>query len=157
MEEEPVYQDMATEGPSEDSDVENQPIDPESWKDGDIVTGKATGAHDEVPAKPLQPDFENGSCVRESGKYVKDRLLLIDRGEFSQSYTLFAFDLTPDQECADHYSLIKTGNLRVEVRFATALPSTVNMMVYGVFDKVLKVNHRRYVLFDYMRLRTPYS
>ncbi|KAH1183235.1 hypothetical protein KIL84_004727 [Mauremys mutica] len=48
MEEAPVYQDMATEGPSEDSDVENQLIDPESWKDGDIVTGKATGAHDEV-------------------------------------------------------------------------------------------------------------
>ncbi|KAG6938166.1 hypothetical protein G0U57_007069 [Chelydra serpentina] len=28
MEEEPVYEDMATDGPSEDSDVENQPIDP---------------------------------------------------------------------------------------------------------------------------------
>ncbi|XP_044839592.1 uncharacterized protein F54H12.2-like [Mauremys mutica] len=157
MEEAPVYQDMATEGPSEDSDVENQLIDPESWKDGDIVTGKATGAHDEVPAKPLQPDFENGSCVREymqlgqaTGKYVKDCLLLIDRGEFGQSYTLFAFDLTPDQECADHYSLIKTGYLRAEVRFATALPSTVNVIVYGVFDNVLKVNHRRNVLFDCM-------
>ncbi|KAH1183194.1 hypothetical protein KIL84_004686 [Mauremys mutica] len=145
---------------------------------------------EQVPAKPLQPDFENGSCVREymqlgqaTGKYVKDWstcgtlktvpqvllfflriqtntaatlkhvkdcLLLIDRGEFGQSYTLFAFDLTPDQECADHYSLIKTGYLRAEVRFATALPSTVNVIVYGVFDNVLKVNHRRNVLFDCM-------
>ncbi|KAH1166509.1 hypothetical protein KIL84_015681 [Mauremys mutica] len=48
MEEEPAYEDMATEGPSVDSDVENQLIDPESWKDGDVVTGKATEAHDEV-------------------------------------------------------------------------------------------------------------
>ncbi|XP_044870339.1 pepsin A-like [Mauremys mutica] len=38
MEEESVYKDMAAERLSEDSDVENQPIDPESWKDGDIVT-----------------------------------------------------------------------------------------------------------------------
>lgn len=48
MEEEPIYEDMATEGPLEDSDVENQPIDPKSWKDGDVVTGKATEVHDEV-------------------------------------------------------------------------------------------------------------
>ncbi|XP_039339582.1 uncharacterized protein LOC120369889 isoform X2 [Mauremys reevesii] len=48
MEEEPAYEDMATEGPSVDSNVENQLIDPESWKDGDVVTGKATEAHDEV-------------------------------------------------------------------------------------------------------------
>ncbi|XP_043366252.1 uncharacterized protein LOC119854079 isoform X2 [Dermochelys coriacea] len=41
---------MATEGPSEDSDVENQPIDPKSWKDGNVVTGKATEAHDEEGA-----------------------------------------------------------------------------------------------------------
>ncbi|KAH1171782.1 hypothetical protein KIL84_007400, partial [Mauremys mutica] len=37
MEEEPVYEEMATEGPSEYSNVENHPIDPESWKDGDVV------------------------------------------------------------------------------------------------------------------------
>ncbi|TFK04431.1 rho GTPase-activating protein 22 [Platysternon megacephalum] len=48
MEAEAVYEDMATDGPSADSDVENQPIDPESWKDGDIVTGKASEAHEEV-------------------------------------------------------------------------------------------------------------
>ncbi|TFJ96024.1 Myotubularin-related protein 5 [Platysternon megacephalum] len=50
MEEEPVYADMATEGPSVDSNVENQLIDPGSWKDGDVVTGKATEAHDEESA-----------------------------------------------------------------------------------------------------------
>ncbi|XP_065263663.1 deleted in malignant brain tumors 1 protein-like [Emys orbicularis] len=117
---------------------------------------------EQVPAKPLQPDFETGNCVREymqlmqaTGKYVKDCSLLIDRGEFAQGYTLYAFDLTPDQQCADHYSLIKTGNLRAEIRFAMALPSTVNMIVYGVFDNVLEVNHRRNVLFDYMVLEMP--
>ncbi|KAH1183000.1 uncharacterized protein F54H12.2-like [Mauremys mutica] len=112
---------------------------------------------EQVPGKPLQPDFENGNCVREymqlvqaTGKYVKGRLLLINSDEFVQGYTLYAFDLTPDQECADHYSLIQTGNLRAEIRFALALPSTVNMIVYGVFDNVLEVNHRRNILFDYM-------
>ncbi|XP_044885036.1 uncharacterized protein F54H12.2-like [Mauremys mutica] len=110
-----------------------------------------------VPTKPLQPDFEAGRCVREymnlvqtAGKHMKDRSLLIDREEFAQGYTLFAFDLSPDQECADHYSLIKTGNLRAEIRFGKALTVTVNMIVYGVFDNVIEINQRRNVLFDYM-------
>ncbi|XP_053873628.1 uncharacterized protein F54H12.2-like [Malaclemys terrapin pileata] len=112
---------------------------------------------EEIPTKPLQPDFEAGCCVREymnlvqtAGKYMKDRSLLIDHEEFAQGYTLFAFDLSPDQECADHYSLIKTGNLRAEVRFGKALTVTINMIVYGVFDNVIEINQRRNVLFDYM-------
>lgn len=112
---------------------------------------------EQTPTKPLQPDFENGNCVREymqlvqtSGKHTKDRALIINREEFALGYTLFAFDLSPDQECADHYSLIKTGNLRAEIRFAVALPTTVNMIVYGVFDNVIEINQRRNVLFDYM-------
>ncbi|XP_050795693.1 uncharacterized protein F54H12.2-like [Gopherus flavomarginatus] len=112
---------------------------------------------EQVPTKPLQPDFEAGRCVREymnlvqtAGKHMKDRSLLIDREEFAQGYTLFAFDLSPDQECADHYSLIKTGNLRAEIRFGKALTVTVNMTVYGVFDNVIEINQRRNVLFDYM-------
>lgn len=112
---------------------------------------------EQVPAKPLQPDFEAGNSVREymnlvqtAGKHLKDKSLLINRDEFAKGYTLFAFDLSPDQECADHYSLIKTGNLRAEIRFARALPHTINMVVYGVFDNVIEINHRRNVLFDYM-------
>ncbi|XP_034612914.1 uncharacterized protein F54H12.2-like [Trachemys scripta elegans] len=112
---------------------------------------------EQIPTKPLQPDFEAGRCVREymnlvqtAGKHMKDCSLLIDREEFAQGYTLFAFDLSPDQECADHYSLIKTGNLRAEIRFGKALMVTVNMIVYGVFDNVIEINQRRNILFDYM-------
>ncbi|XP_060092554.1 uncharacterized protein F54H12.2-like [Heteronotia binoei] len=92
---------------------------------------------EQVPTKPLQTNFEGGNCVREymqlvqaTGKHMKDRSLLVNREEFAQGYTLFAFDLSPDQECADHYSLIKTGNLQAEVWLARALPHTVNVIVY---------------------------
>ncbi|XP_053903605.1 uncharacterized protein F54H12.2-like [Malaclemys terrapin pileata] len=112
---------------------------------------------EQIPTKPLQPDFEAGRCMREymnlvqtAGKHMKDRSLLIDREEFAQGYTLFAFDLFPNQECADHYSLIKTRNLRAEIRFGKALTVTVNMIVYGVFDNVIEINQKRNVLFDYM-------
>ncbi|XP_066478493.1 uncharacterized protein F54H12.2-like [Tiliqua scincoides] len=111
----------------------------------------------QIPAKPFQPRFDEGNCVREymslvhaSGKHMKDKALLINREDYARGYTLFGFDLSPDQECGSHYSLINTGNLRAEIRFARPLPQTVNMIVYGVFDKIIEINHRRSVLFDYM-------
>ncbi|XP_019375886.1 PREDICTED: uncharacterized protein F54H12.2-like [Gavialis gangeticus] len=109
---------------------------------------------EKTPTKPLQPDFKNGKCatkymqlVQAAGKHTKDRALVINHEEFALGYTLFAFDLSPDQECADHYSLIKTGNLKAEIGFAAALPTTVNKIVYGVFDNVIEINQRRNVLF----------
>ncbi|XP_027674070.2 uncharacterized protein F54H12.2-like [Chelonia mydas] len=73
---------------------------------------------EQIPTKPLQPDFKAGCCVREymnlvqtAGKHMKDRSLLIDHEEFAQSYSWFAFDLAPDQKCIDLYSPIKTRNL----------------------------------------------
>ncbi|XP_054842584.1 uncharacterized protein F54H12.2-like [Eublepharis macularius] len=112
---------------------------------------------EQVPSKPFQPDFEAGNNVREymslvqtAGKHLQDRPLLVDREEYRHGYTLFAFDLSPDQDCTGHYSLIKTGNLRAEIRFAAALPRTINLIVYGVFDNVIEINHNRNVLFDYM-------
>ncbi|TFK02263.1 xyloside xylosyltransferase 1 [Platysternon megacephalum] len=53
MEEESVYEDTAAERSSEDSDVENQPIDPESWKDSDIVTTSSEDEEDKE-RRPLR-------------------------------------------------------------------------------------------------------
>ncbi|XP_078250549.1 uncharacterized protein F54H12.2-like [Pogona vitticeps] len=111
----------------------------------------------QVPAKPLQPDYANGLCIREymqlvqtSGKAMKDQDIFITPNEFPHGYTLYAFDLTPDHGCSEHYSLIKTGNLRAEIRFAQPLTATINMLLYGVFDNVIEISHSRNVLFDYM-------
>ncbi|XP_066486078.1 uncharacterized protein F54H12.2-like [Tiliqua scincoides] len=111
----------------------------------------------QIPTKPFQPDFQEGSCVREymslvhaSGKHMKDKGLLVNREDFVRGYMLCAFDLSPDQKCGDHYSLINMGNLRAEVRFARPLQQTINMIVYGVFDNIIEINNQRNVLFDYM-------
>ncbi|KAM3848300.1 uncharacterized protein F54H12.2-like [Vipera latastei] len=112
---------------------------------------------EQIPAKPLQPDYEHGLFVREymqmvqaTGKGMKDRPLLISREEFNRGYTLYCFDLSPDQGCSEHYSLIRNGNLRAEIRFAQPLPNTVNMILYAIFENLIEISHTRNVLFDYM-------
>ncbi|KAI2647385.1 hypothetical protein H4Q32_030010 [Labeo rohita] len=64
----------------------------------------------QFPAKPLQPDFAGGSAIREF--YQKDSL---------KGYTLYAFNLKPDEDCGQHISLIKSGNIRLEARFKQLL------------------------------------
>ncbi|XP_063786015.1 uncharacterized protein F54H12.2-like [Pseudophryne corroboree] len=109
------------------------------------------------PAKPFQPDFEHSNTVREyvsliqiTNKQKSDSGILIDREEYLDGYTLFAFDLSPEQECVEHLSLIRTGNLRAEFRFVEALDWTVNVIIYALFDNIIEINQRRDVLYDYL-------
>ncbi|XP_039597116.1 uncharacterized protein F54H12.2-like [Polypterus senegalus] len=111
---------------------------------------------EQIPAKPFQPDFASGYSAREyynlvlaTGKHLKDQALSITHSEFSQGYTVFAFDLTPDQECGGRFSLVKTGNMSFELCFHVPLPWTVNLIVYAIFDNIIEINQRRNVLYDY--------
>ncbi|XP_058246887.1 uncharacterized protein F54H12.2-like [Hemibagrus wyckioides] len=110
----------------------------------------------QYPAKPFQPDFRSGNAIREfysliqaSGKQLKDQPLAINREEYSNGYTLFAFNLNPEDDCGQHLSLIKSGNMGLELRFHVPLPRTVNLIVYTSFDSILEINNRRNVLIDY--------
>lgn len=110
----------------------------------------------QFPAKPLQPDFASGSAVREfyqlataTGRHLKNQALSINRDDFLKGYSLYAFNLTPDEDCGQHISLIKSGNIRLEARFKQPLPHTINLIVYAVFDSIIEVSNRRQVLADY--------
>ncbi|KAM3914020.1 uncharacterized protein F54H12.2-like [Leptodactylus fuscus] len=110
----------------------------------------------QIPARPFQPDFETASAVREyaallhiSGKQRSDSGSAIDRDEFINGYTCFAFDLSPDQGPGGHFSLIKTGNLRAEVHFAVPTPHTVNMIVYSIHTNIVEINNRREIVCDF--------
>lgn len=108
------------------------------------------------PAKPFQPLFERRQFVREyyqlvqtTGRHLKDRSLAITREDFGAGYTLFCFNLEADGGHSGNVSLIKTGNVRLEVRFRAALQRTVNLVCYAVFDSIIEISNRRQVLLDY--------
>jgi len=111
----------------------------------------------QIPAKPLQPDFSNNLFVRSylglftgTGMYLEDEGNDVSRFEYAHGFTLFAFDLTPDLSIdAGHFQLVKQGNLRLELHFAQALPTTISVVVYAEFDNVIEIDRSRNVLFDY--------
>ena len=109
-----------------------------------------------VPAKPLQPNFENGSYIRSyvnlfsaTGKHAQDEGNELTRDDFGNGYIFFGFDLTPDACDGGCFHLVRKGNLRIEIHFAAALAQTVNVVVYGEFEAVLEIDKGRNVIYDY--------
>jgi hypothetical protein len=84
------------------------------------------------------------------GKLGQDWAPDITLEEYKNGYTLWCVDFTKDQEAqTDKFHLIQTGNLGVEVQFAAYITTTLNCVVYAVFDNMLEINKQREVAIDY--------
>ena len=90
---------------------------------------------DGLPTRaPLQLDFSQTGGVSaieafanlffSNGTWNKDRGIYIDRNDFVSGTTLFAFELEPNySQQGEYLCLVKSGNVRLEVQFATTLSS----------------------------------
>ena len=110
----------------------------------------------QVPAKPLQPNFETGQYVRSyvnlfsaTGKQAQDEGNELTRDDFGNGYTFFGFDLTPDACDGGCFHLVQKGNLRIEIHFAAPLAQTVNVVVYGESEAVLEIDKGRNIIYDH--------
>lgn len=113
-----------------------------------------------VPStKALTPKFTqtNGeSCTQAYqtlftglNKMYNDTGSFISLQEYSQGYTVYCFDLSPDLNSGDHMNLLRKGNLRLEMRFQNALTQTIMVLVYAEFQNILEIDRSRNVIFDY--------
>ena len=114
----------------------------------------------QIPGKPLQPRFENSGCGYIEAfhtVFTDSRIHLLNEGidvnnvTYHAGYCLFAFDLTPDLSAyfTSHWNLMRSGSLRIEVRFAQALTETINCVVYADFDNVLEIESIRQIIMDF--------
>ena len=110
----------------------------------------------EQPAKPIKCNFTIRhvaeaymSLFTETGKAFKDEDIDVSIVDYIGGYALFCYDLTPDLGDSDHYSLIKTSTVSLEIDFAEALRETINVIVYAEFQNVLEVDRNRNVFFDF--------
>lgn len=108
--------------------------------------------------KPLEPNFAANQTIEAymslfsgTGKQQRDEGNDISREDYSGGYALYAFDLTPDLAEEGHFNLNKEGSVRVDLKFATALPNTINVIAYAEFENVIEIDRNRNVIFDYGR------
>lgn len=112
----------------------------------------------QIPSKPLQPNFKENLYVDAfytifsgSGIHFSNQGNGISRENYAKGHTLLVFDLSNDFGAGSttHWNLVKNGSLRIEVRFADALDSTVNCIVYAEYDSILEIDAARQAVIDF--------
>jgi len=106
--------------------------------------------------KPIQPNFANGLYIRAyntlfagTGKLTHVEGLFVSREDYAGGYALYAFDLTADLGDDDNFNLVRQGSVRLALKFATALESTITAIAYAEFENLIEVDRDRNVLFDF--------
>lgn len=111
----------------------------------------------QVPTVPLNPDFTQGSYTRsydtlfsQSGVSFTDTGNKISLADYADGNCLVVFDLTSDLSSHEpHWNIIKSGCLRLEVRFAAATTQPITIVVYSEFDNLIEIDQHRNILIDY--------
>lgn len=111
----------------------------------------------QIPSRPLTPDFAKNlythsyfSLYSGSGVYFKDIGNTISRNDYPKGFCLTAFDLTPDLAGHEsHWSILKSGCLRAEIKFEKPLSSPITAIIFSEFDNVIEIDKTRNVFVDY--------
>ena len=69
--------------------------------------------------------------------------------DYSGGNTLYAFDLTPDLCNGEHYSIMKTGTLNVNMALAADIDFSITMIVHMEFDNTIEIDEKRNIFTDY--------
>ena len=112
-----------------------------------------------IPGRPFTPDFSNGYYSRSYANFMQtfhyfntDDTNGMTYNDFGNGFTLYAYDLTPDNDIAASYrQAITHNNLRLELSFKNDLPSTINVLLFAVFDSQVEVTKLRDVITNYTR------
>ncbi len=110
------------------------------------------GQPDTIPF--LQPDYDNNLYLRSYhslfgglGKILNDEDFDLNRSDYPEGNALYAFNLATD--CQDTFDVVKTGSIRIDLKFAKALPHTINVIVYAEFQNVIQLDSARNVILDW--------
>ena len=95
----------------------------------------------------IEPNFTKNNYITAdanlfagTGKLMKDEGTGIRREDFGAArYALYAFDLTADLAEKGHFNLMEHGNVRLDSKFGTALPNTMNVIAYAEFESSLEI------------------
>jgi len=78
-----------------------------------------------------------------------DRSLPFNRTEYGKGFTIYGFDFTPSGTSRGALTVIKQGNLNLNLKFRTAVTEPINIIAYLVFDSTIAINNARQAIFDF--------
>ncbi|XP_069101549.1 uncharacterized protein F54H12.2-like [Argopecten irradians] len=86
------------------------------------------------------------SMLQSTGKWLDDSGSNIERDDIGLGYALYTFDLEPKFRGEQYLTLLKQGNVRLDVTFGTALTETVSCIIYAEYPGYFEVTEARDVI-----------
>jgi hypothetical protein len=80
-----------------------------------------------------------------TGRLFKDVGLGIKPADYTNGYTLYVFDLTPDAADSSNASLLQEGNLSLEIKLSTTLSDPTTIVAYIEYDSIIEIDQYRNV------------
>lgn len=82
------------------------------------------------------------SLIRNVGLLNKNMNNGINEDAFKNKFPLFTFVLSPDFDI-DQKQLPRQGNLKLDIKFKSALTTATTVIVYGIFDAEIQISNTR--------------
>ena len=107
--------------------------------------------------RPLEPNFRQRlylksylSLYQAVSAFGLNKLFGIAKEDYVGGYCMWGYDLTADQGSEEaQLHPIKTGSLRIELQFAEALGTVINVIVFAEFDNQIEINSLKEIITDY--------
>ena len=81
-------------------------------------------------------------------KWLNDDGIKINGDDIPGGFAIYAFDTLPDFDGNDYLSLKNKGSLRIDAVFRTALPHTVNCIVYSERQGYFEITQSRDIILE---------
>jgi len=106
--------------------------------------------------KPMELNYPDSQYIRAyntlfsgTGKICRDEGTAIDRNDYANGYTLYAFDLTADLGDEESFNLMCQGSVRLVLKFSEAAAVTITVVVYAEFENVIEIDRNRNIIYDF--------
>ena len=102
-----------------------------------------------VPNRPYKPNYEENDYVSSYLSLLdtdlnKRKGIIIGLSEYPNGYCLYVFDIQSFLS-GKIMTRSNSGYVRLSIRYAKALPETINVMVYAKFPELVTIDHTRSV------------
>ena len=94
------------------------------------------------PTRPLQPNYaadQFADCYRTMALYRKD--INVSMKEYKNGYCLYVLDIDPFYT----FNTKRKGHCRLELKFSSALPESVTLIMYASLPEILSIDKARAV------------
>ena len=115
----------------------------------------------QFPSVAFTPDFANGLYVREYigiydtlNQLTTDSCLSLTHKDYPNGNVIFGFSFAPDpaDDCnkSGYVNPTRNGSVRLSLKFANALTTNINVLIYCEYDNLLQIDATRTPFTDYI-------